>query len=61
MNKSEKINFTIKILEDLFPKIEIPQPITGKNPIKKSANAITSWTRIFLTEIKIALKISLTN
>ena len=24
MNKSEKINFTIKILEDLFPKIEIP-------------------------------------
>ena len=24
MNKSEKIDFTIKILEDLFPKIEIP-------------------------------------
>ena len=24
MNKPEKINFIIKILEDLFPKIEIP-------------------------------------
>ena len=24
MNKSEKINFIIKILEDFFPKIEIP-------------------------------------
>ena len=24
MNKSEKINFIIKVLEDLFPKIEIP-------------------------------------
>ena len=24
MNKSEKINFIINVLEDLFPKIEIP-------------------------------------
>ena len=24
MNKSEKINFIIKILEDFYPKIEIP-------------------------------------
>ena len=30
MNKSEKINFTIKILEDLFPKIE--NPLDHKDP-----------------------------